>query len=285
VSSAKIAALAILPSHLSLSCVEEDAIADDAVTTDKIEALAVTAAKIAIGTITYTQLANSTITVGKMASNSVDAAQIVDGCITPEKLQHATSAGDILVADNTADHVFKKRTLSGDATISYNGTLTLAAKGVSVLSEQATLNTAAGASTSTTTHVRGSVANVPFVKVSDLQSNVTSITTTGKIYMAVGTYVFEGSAPCYGGGLHKTSLQLYTAGDATSGAAIDGTSETAPTSYQNRSHVAGVVVVPTGYYIKLLHYVTTAVATNGLGLPVNTGSTENYAQLKLTRIA
>jgi hypothetical protein len=249
---------------------------DGGVTTAKIVDANVTAAKLATGAVGATQL----------ASNAVTTAKILDANVTIAKLEPALGAGYILVS-GTTPFAFTAVPMSGAASISPTGVVSLATSGGVVLAEQATTGTKAGDSLATTKITRGASTNTNAVWVSlgDPQSLLAATPTTdGKIKLVAGTFLVEVSVPGQDVGLHRAFVEVYTSGGALQ-ATLVGTSEQAggTSVYTTRSVVVGSVTVPTNGYLLITHY-TTAIATGGLGTALNVSPfVENYSMLKITR--
>lgn len=106
---------------------------------------------------------------------------------------------------------------------------------------------------------------------------------TNKITLSEGVYSISASAPCYQGDAH--SLQLYNV--TASAVLIYGTNEYASVAGdgQTRSQVNGRIVITTPSEISLVHYITSAKATNGLGLFVGDSDPEVYAQIEIWKEA
>ena len=130
-------------------------IGNSAVNTSKLADGAITAVKIAAGAVETAKLADSSVTATQIAANAVTTAKIADANVTLAKLENVTSA-NIIVGDATNRPV--SVALSGDATLSNAGALTIANSAVT---------TAKHADSSVTT-VKIADANVTLAKLSNL---------------------------------------------------------------------------------------------------------------------
>jgi hypothetical protein len=170
-------------------------IADNAVTTAKIDADAVTGAEIADnaidsehyvdGSIDTVHIANSQVTAAKLASDAVTTVKILDDNVTFAKIElidDAVVAGDakILIGDETD---FSEFALSGDATMSNTGVVTLADNSVDTVQLEDDAVTTAKVTDANITAAKLAANSVETAKITDL--NV----TTGKLANAAVTTV------------------------------------------------------------------------------------------------
>ena len=116
----------ILSSHIKDGEVKTDDIADDAVTSAKIdEADGTTGQDTNTGSGVKTgHIQDDAVTADKIADGAIGAGAIGDNSVTLAKLEDAAAAGQIIVADATNSPAYV--TMSGDATISATGALTIA---------------------------------------------------------------------------------------------------------------------------------------------------------------
>jgi hypothetical protein len=116
----------ILSSHIKDGEVKTDDIADDAVTSAKIdEADGTTGQDTTTGSGVKTgHIQDDAVTADKIADGAIGAVAIGDNSVTLAKLEDAAAAGQIIVADATNSPAYV--TMSGDATISATGALTIA---------------------------------------------------------------------------------------------------------------------------------------------------------------
>lgn len=253
-------------------------ISDLAVTTGKLADNAVTAAKLSSSASTDTSRAVSTDHIKDLA---VTAAKIAVGAVGADALSPGSSA-QILVADGSGK--FQKVTLSGAATISNTGVLTLATTGYASIRELAANTVSAGAASATTWNVRG----VTTVWTKDWETlAMATLGAAGKIALVAGTYLIEVSCPAYKTDAHVCRINRFNSSDA-SVEIVYGTPEiaAAANSEQTRSIAYGKMTFASGDYFKVEHYTTSAEVGDGLGKAAGVGSTnEVYAIVKIHRIA
>lgn len=138
VTSAKIAAAAIITSLLADGAVTTAKITDANVTADKLASNAVTTDKIADANVTTAKVADGNITTAKIADANVTTAKVADGAITDAKITSvannkvtglsaaiATMLAGLMVTtaptgDNTAGY-YKFAHLSSEPETKYNG--------------------------------------------------------------------------------------------------------------------------------------------------------------------
>lgn len=306
VSAVDLRDLSVQTNKLDNQAVTTAKLADASVTTDKIVAGAVTAATIATGTITSTQLAanaivtaaitSKAVTTDKIDDEAVTGTQIAANTVTPAELVNATGAGYILVGSATTPYPFAAVAVSGDATLSAAGVLTLITSGIVELEERANRGTACGGATITAWNTRGTAT--AWTKTYDTltSSFLTNSSGSPKVFLSAGTYFISAAAPGYKVGLHQLRIARYN-GSNVFIEAVWGSSETAPLataaadSVQTRSTVSGKVTFAAGDYFQLEHYTTLAEAVDGLGLPVTAPATngevvyEVYAQARIQKFA
>ena len=104
--------------------------------------------------------------------------------------------------------------------------------------------------------------------------------SSNKFTLRTGTYLFRISVPGSGVGAHSARLYNVTAGVTS----LNGSSEAAGSSTTTRSIVLGALTISTASDFEVRHYTTNAVSTNGLGLPVTSGSVEIYTIVEIWRV-
>lgn len=140
VTTIKIADSNVTTAKIADSNVTTAKIADGGVTTVKISDSNVTTAKIADSNVTTAKIADSNVTTAKIADSAITSAKIADGAITNvdinssaaialSKLASGTSA-QIIVASSGGVPTYV--TMSGDATISNTGVVTLSANAIAL---------------------------------------------------------------------------------------------------------------------------------------------------------
>lgn len=238
---------------------------------------------IGVGAVTGTQIAAQTITEGNMAALSVGTAELINTSVTPIKLAGDSTAGDILVSNGTGGMALV--TMSGDATISGTGVVTLTGsiptQQVTEFSNQQPQNTAGGALTA------GTWSPVALNStLFDSSSSKTSL-SANKITLAVaGTYMIDAWAAGYECGLHQIKLVDQT----VSGSPVDvgwGSSEASPTgtAVTSASKLSTVITTTVANTIwQLQHNCATTNSTNGQGVPANLAE-EVYAWVRVIRLA
>ena len=287
VETVKILDAAVTAGKLASDAVTTVKILNANVTEDKVATGAITAAKLGTAAVTTVKILDANVTTAKIADVNVTTGKIADNAVTGAKMVVGSAAGQLLIT-GTTPFTFAVQTVSGDATLSSAGVLTLSTKGIVEVEEQASLNTAAGGSSATTWNSRG--VTRAWVKTFDTLSSTFLTISTEKLVLLAGTYIIEASAPAYTVGTHQLRLNRYNSGNTTQ-QIIPGSSETAGATTQSRSFVRGLMVFASGDYLKLQHFTTSAVATNGLGLPTNAvaegGETllEIYAQVRIQKVA
>jgi len=280
---------------------------DDAVSANKILAAAVTTAKIADGNVTNAKLndgavttvkiTDAQVTTAKMAADSVDAtvlkddatgvagavttdhirstavtqAKVANAAIGPNQLFLATNVGDILVADSGKK--FQSVALSGEATISSAGVLTLGQSGISVVEEKAANGVSGGGSTATTWNLRGST--VPWViKFQTVASMISLALGSGKIsFGAAGTYIVRAQANGYKVGKNVIRINRFNSGNISQ-ETFNGTAQQCPAAaaITTQSFVEARIVIASGDYITIEHWTELTEAVDGFGLAVSSGS-------------
>ena len=276
-------------------------IADDQVTTFKINNLAVTTAKIA----------DANVTTAKMAADSVDATVLKDdatgvaGAVTtdhvrslavtqpkignaavgPNQLFLGVAAGHILVADATQK--FQSVAMSGDATISNAGVVTLTQNGISVVEEKAANGVSGGGSLTVTWNLRGStVAWV--IKFQTVASMINLALGAGKIsFAAAGNYIVRARASANKVGKNTIRIARYNSADVLQ-ETFNGLTQNCPVAgaTTTMTFAEARVVIAGGDYIKIEHWTELTEAVDGLGLAVSSGSgDEVHASVEIQKSA
>jgi hypothetical protein len=294
---------------------------DAAVTTGKIADSAISTAKVADGAITTVKHADSPngistakindsqITEGKLADDSVTAAKLKDSAstdsdravttdhirdlnVTTAKIANnavtgaklvAGTAGFILVANSSG--VYTGVAMSGDATISNAGVVTVGALGFAKVIERAGNTVVGGANSAATWNVRG--VTVAWVKEFETVTSLVTLGASGKISLAAGTYILEAFAPGYKTDEHICRISRYNSSDVLQ-ESIYGTSElsTAADAVQTKSNVIAKMTFVSSDYFKVEHWTKTANGTDGLGHPSSSGGTyEIYTTIRIRKIA
>jgi hypothetical protein len=215
---------------------------------------------------------------------SVTDAKITASHLSFTSLARGTRVGDILVA-NSSDQTFTSVPLSGDATISSAGVLTLATKGVVLLAEKQSNGVSMGDTTASTVH-RGlsTGGGTTWIKQSDASNLITTFATDGKIYPAAGTYLINASVPCCVAGNHAVSIYHVPA----SGTPVRyyGVGALGLATVQTRLTVQAYVTFASGDYFYVDHISSAASATGyGLGKAANLGYDEYYTQVQMQLIS
>lgn len=290
VTAAKMAASAIAGTSLVDGAVTTVKLADspNGVATAKLQDLAVTTAKIDNKAVTDTKLANDATTD---ANRAVGTDHLKDLAVTNAKIAANTIvaadklttglSGQIMVADGSGK--FQKVTLTGDATLSSAGVLTIGSGGLACVRERVGNTVVGGASAATTWQVRG--VSAAWQKEWETVSLVT-IGASGKISLAAGTYMIELSSPAYKVDEHITRLIRYnssnvvqetTYGSSEVSAAADGV--------QTRSVLLAKMTFAASDYLTVEHWTKAANGTDGLGHPSGSGGTyEVYATIRIQKV-
>lgn len=140
VTTAKLNDSSVTTDKLNNLSVTSAKLADGSVTTVKISDSNITTAKIADDNVTTTKIADSNVTTAKLADGAVTTAKIADStimnsdispsaAISISKLSTGTS-GQIIVANTSGVPTYV--TMSGDATISSTGVVSLAANSIAL---------------------------------------------------------------------------------------------------------------------------------------------------------
>lgn len=148
---------------------------------------------------------------------------------------------------------------------------------VAIFHDQKAQNTAGGGATAATWHTRDLNTTI----CNDI-TGCSLNTGTGIITLPSGTYNVIASVPAYKVNEHQGVL--YNNSDSSN--ILIGSSEVsgAVSNVTSRSLICGCFTIAAEKDVKLYHYITTARATDGLGLDVNI-TTEVYSMIKLTKIA
>lgn len=270
-------------------------IADGNVSTTQIAALAVTAAKIANATITDVQLASNAVTTAKITDANVTTQKIADANVTAAKMAANVVGGDQLIVGSAAGQLlvtgatpfkFAVATPSGDVTVDSTGKFTIVANGIVVVEERGALAADGGAGTADSWNNRGVV--IGWVKTSDtLTSSFLTTPTDHKLLLAAGTYMVEATAPGYVVDQHQARINHYNSSNASL-EKFYGTSEWATTAVAipSRSSVKCKVVIASGDYLVLEHYIKTHAGNLDFGRAVNAtgGLYEIYSQVRIQKV-
>ena len=304
VTSAKIAAATITASNIT----------DATITGAKVAAATIAGANIVTGDVGAAQLSATAVSgtgtgsltpnivaasVGtpELAAQAVTTAKIADLGVTLAKLVASATAGNILVASNATPPVFTDVPMTGDVSIDYTGKTTIASRGVIEFVEQAAANTAAGTSAGAAWNPRGVQAG--YVKTLDTLGTSFATNTSGSASIVIatsGTFLITVSAPCYAGDAHQVRLVRYNPGGSVPSGMQQvawGSSEmsTAAALVQTRSVATGLMTIAVGGFFQVEHFITTGLATTGLGVPVNAtaelGETiyETYTRVRIQQVA
>lgn len=283
-------------------------IASDAVTTVKIADGQVTTGKVNDGAITMAKITDAQVTTAKIANDAVDADKLKDdpsgatGAVTTDhirslavstaKLAANAVTGAKLLSGTTAQLLiasaggeFTPQTMSGAATITAGGVVSLAISGYSSAVETVGSGTSAGAAVATTWNLRGNA--IAWTEVTDTVNQM-SIGTGGAIgqcTLTAGTYLVKASAPAYKVDTHMLRLRRFNV-SAVLQETVYGTSEKAAAAdtSQTRSHLWCRMTFASGDYVQLEHYTTAAEATDGLGIAAAIATIpEGFAQIEFHR--
>lgn len=283
VTSSKLANEAIAGTKLQTGTVPGTALQDGAVTSGKL----------ATGAVTGNAISNNGIQSGKFAVGAIRADDIGVNQVSGDKLPVA-SAGQILVGGNGANaNEFAARTLSGALKVDAQGVVSLlSGVGISIarIVEAAGKNVPGGSSVAVTTNYNIRGVAVPWRLVQDNTNGAFDVDRgEGAGYIWVkqsGFYLFICSAPAYKSGAtsqHRLAAQCFFDGNDVSSAATAnhwGTTEQLNSS-SSRSWLfflqefMNVSDVRPGS-LKLFHYIESAQATNGLGVPSNFNNQQEF---------
>lgn len=263
-------------------------LADGAVTAIKITDATITAAKMAAGvlaggnltalSVDTAQINDLAVTTGKLAASAVTGAKIADTTITPAKLGTSGGAGRVLVGQT--DGTWLSVALSGGATISAAGLITLAASlNVGVWGDVNPQNAAAQ------TLVTGWNTRRLNSEIYD-PTSLASVSSNTLTNVPIGSYVCIAAVSAVAAGgvaVGINALRLYdVTGSATK---VSGTSSNmVGTTEQGHAFMFGQFSLAAISTLRLDHYVT---GNNTLGgTPLNqAGSSEVYATLILIQTA
>lgn len=206
-----------------------------------------------------------------------------DGTVAlAEDVHDATSkttpidADEIGLIDSAASNVLKKLTwVNLKATLkTYFDTLYSPTAQILHVRDEKTTGSYGGTSSNTTVHVRtlNTVATNTITGAS-LASN--------QITLPAGTYKVYFRTPCFGAGNNRA--RLYNVTDTAS--ALLGSSCSTASNTQSDSVGEGIITLAGTKVLELRHYVTTGVATFGLGVSAADGLTEVYAEVFITKIS
>lgn len=259
----------------------------------------VTAAKINTGEISTAKLAALAVTDAKLASHasddasravgsdhikalSVTSGKIAVGAVGPDQMATGSSA-QILVADGSGK--FQKVSLTGDASLSNTGVLTLSNVGRASVRERAGNNVDAGAAAAATWNTRG-VATA-WTKEWETIASMVTIGTAGKISLAAGTYIIETSCPAYKVDEHISRIARYNSSDVLQ-ETFYGTSAVAAAAGGEQTDTLAIakMTFAASDYFKVEHFSTASQAVDGLGHASGSGGTyEMFATIKIHKIA
>lgn len=290
VVSSKIAAQAIIEEHFSDACVpagalQEECIAANNFTAGCIPATAFSDSTIAtarlIGDITGDKIKSSATVDGDRAisTDHIKDTSVTNGKINDVAVGKITGGADakIIVCNGTTPAFV---TMSGDATISNTGVVTLTAS----------IKTATFGDLKSRGTAGGAVAAIDTWNERDLgeiSDEGELMTFTGNEFsLPVGKYYFYAKVPGCGVGLHQA--RLFADQDTSDAVLLWGSSETAPTVrnsadsgsdyIQNNSVISGVFeITDATWLLSIQHWVT---ATNGSwdqGIAATSDNTTPYA--------
>jgi len=131
-----------------------------------------------------------------------------------------------------------------------------------------------GGSSSTTTYHTRTVNTVLYNTIPGAS------VTSNRITLPAGTYRIKGRAPCISGDQNKALIYNFT--DSTY--VIVGESALTSTN-AIWAEVEGEIVLASTKEITLVHYITSARGTDGLGTATNDGSVEVYSSIKVRKVA
>lgn len=296
VTTAKIDDLAVTTGKLGDSQVTVAKLADDAVETAKIKDDNVTTAKVADDAIDADKLkddatgAAGAVTEDHIRTDAVTTAKIKDNAVNGQKLILGTNEADILVAA-VGTKEFTPVALSGDATISAAGVLTLATKGIAVIQEVAANavpagDSVAGAAAFTNFNIRG--VTIDWTKLYETIASMVTVpgASSGKFLLAAGSYLIEVSVPACTVGLHLARLSRYDVSDALQESFYGSSESSSGANCSSRSLIyTSVVTAAANDYFKVEHWTETA-ATDGLGKATSAGGmSEIYAIVKIQKVS
>lgn len=291
VTSQKIAASAISTTLLSDGAVTTAKHADspNGISTAKINDAQITEAKLADDSVTAAKLKDSastdsdrSVTTDHIRDSAVTTAKLAANSVTGAKMVAGTS-GYILVANGSG--VFTPVAMSGDATITNAGVVTIGTAGLAKVIERAGNTVVGGANSAASWNVRG--VTITWIKEWETVASLVTIGASGKISLAAGTYLIEATAPGYKTDEHICRISRYNSSDVLQ-ESIYGTSElsNAADAVQSSSKVLAKMAFAASDYFKLEHWTKTANATDGLGRPSSSGGTyEIYSTIRIQRIA
>ncbi len=294
ITTENIAAATILGSNIAAATVAGSNIVTGGVGAAQLAATAVSGT--GTGSLTPNIVAAS-VGTPELAAQAVTTAKIADLNVTLAKLVASSTAGNILVASNATPPVFTDVPMTGDVSIDYTGKTTIASRGVIEFVEQAAANTAAGTSAGAAWNPRGVQAG--YVKTLDTLGTSFATNTSGSASIVIatsGTFLITVSAPCYAGDAHQVRLVRYNPGGSVPSGMQQvawGSSEksTAAALVQTRSVATGLMTIAVGGFFQVEHFITTGLATTGLGVPVNataeSGETiyETYTRVRIQQVA
>src|ERR1043165_477642 len=205
-STAKVGDKAVPTAKINDAAVGTTQIADDAVTTAKIAASQVTAAKLATDAVETAKIKDSNVTTAKILDANVTQAKLAANAVDGGQLVLGSAEGQLLVS-GVSPYTFAVKSLSGDATLSKDGVLSLSTKGIVEVEEQASLNTAAGGSMAATWNSRG--VTRAGVKTFDTLLSTFLTISSEKLALAAGDYIIEASSPAYAVGTHQLRLERF----------------------------------------------------------------------------
>lgn len=262
-------------------------IGDDQVTTFKINNLAVTTAKIADANVTTPKLAADAVdavvlkddatgaagavTTDHIRSLAITQPKIALAAVGPNQLFAAVAPAHILVADGT--NKFQSVAMSGDATISSAGVVTLTQNGLSVVEEKAANGVSGGGSTALSWNIRG-VTVAWVIKFQTVASLINLGLGAGKIsFAAAGVYIVRARASGYKIGKNTIRINRFNSSDVSQ-ETFNGITQNCPAAGANTTmtFVEARLVIAGGDYIKIEHWAELTEAVDGLGLAVSSGS-------------
>jgi hypothetical protein len=141
------------------------------------------------------------------------------------------------------------------------------------LSDTKSAGTAGGTSLAAATQIRA------LNTIETTSGDVTAL-SSNRFTLRTGTYRISASTTGYAVGAH--TVRLYNVTGAIT--AMFGSSESAGSGTTTRSFVGGILTVASASDFEIRHYTTTAVTTNGLGLPVGLGVSEVYTIVEIWRV-
>ena len=156
---------------LDSESVTESRIANDAVTTDKLANDAVTNAKIADDAVDSAQIADGAVVTAAIGADAVTNAKIADDAVGAEHIDFLSgtingTAGSVLVGNGSS--AFAQVSISGDATLASDGSITIANSAVeTAMIDDSAVSTAKIADSAVTAAKIGASA-VETAKINDL---------------------------------------------------------------------------------------------------------------------